>query len=263
MPGDLPESAGRGAHEPVPGDTAEPSGSDAHDPVPGDAADVSQGVAPGSARGRRGRARKRLGYGEGREALLRAAVRVVGRRGLRHLTYRAVAEEAGVTHGLVVHHFGSRDALIEESLAYAIRTSLSSSLLEPGTGRPDDFVAGLTDMVEEDADGQAYQYELLLEARRRPELLPQVKGLYEQYFGASRRELDRILPQGVSAAFNRLVFAALDGLVLHQLTGIADRAETEAGLAELRGLLRGLGERPRVDRDPDRDPDARPPAERD
>ncbi|MFJ9561402.1 TetR/AcrR family transcriptional regulator [Streptomyces fuscichromogenes] len=189
------------------------------------------------------RSRRRLGYGEGREALLKAAVRVVGARGLRHLTYRAVAEEAGVTHGLVVHHFGSRDALIEESLAYAVRLSLSSSLLEPGTGKPEDFVAGLSDMVEDDADGQAYQYELLLEARRRPELLPQVRALYDEYFGASRRELDRILPGDASPAFNRLVFAALDGLVLHQLTGIGDRSDTEAALSELRDLLRTLGER--------------------
>lgn len=197
----------------------------------------------------RPRSRKRLGYGEGREALLRAAVRVVARRGLRHLTYRAVAEEAGVTHGLVVHHFGSRDALIEESLAYAVRTSLSSSLLESGTGRPEDFVAGLTDMVEDDPDGQAYQYELLLEARRRPELLAQVRALYDEYFEASRRELNRILPQGASPAFNRLVFAALDGLVLHQLTGIGDREETAAALAELHTLLRDLGARPPAERD--------------
>ncbi|MFF7468803.1 TetR family transcriptional regulator [Streptomyces sp. NPDC008092] len=195
------------------------------------------------------RSRKRLGYGEGREALLKAAVRVVGARGLRHLTYRAVAEEAGVTHGLVVHHFGSRDALIEESLAYAVRLSLSSSLLEPGTGKPEDFVAGLTDMVEDDSDGQAYQYELLLEARRRPELLPQVRALYDEYFGASQRELDRILPGDASPAFNRLVFAALDGLVLHQLTGIGDRTDTEAALSELRALLRTLGERPPENRD--------------
>ncbi|WP_416979825.1 TetR family transcriptional regulator [Streptomyces sp. T028] len=48
----------------------------------------------------------RLGYGEGRDALLIAAVRVVARDGLRKLTYRAVAAEAGVTHGLVAHHFG-------------------------------------------------------------------------------------------------------------------------------------------------------------
>ncbi|MEU4038286.1 TetR/AcrR family transcriptional regulator [Streptomyces collinus] len=219
-------------------------------PGPAGSGAAPRGAAPGAGSPeRRTRGRKRLGYGEGREALLRAAVRVVGRRGLRHLTYRAVAEEAGVTHGLVVHHFGSRDALIEESLAHAIRVSLSSSLLEPGTGRPEDFVAGLTEMVEEDADGQAYQYELLLEARRRRELLPQVRELYDEYFEASRRELDRILPQGASPALNRVVFAALDGLVLHQLTGIADRADTEAGLAELRSLLRLLSEEPSTERD--------------
>ncbi|MFD1657157.1 TetR/AcrR family transcriptional regulator [Streptomyces caeni] len=189
------------------------------------------------------RGRRRLGYGEGREALLKAAVRVVGRRGLRHLTYRAVAEEAGVTHGLVVHHFGSRDALIEEALAYSVRTSLSSSLIEPGTGRPEDFATGLSHMVDSDPDSQAFQYELLLEARRRPQLLAQVRALYDEYFGATERELSRILPQGAGPALCRLVFAALDGLVLYHLTGIDAREDTEAALTELRSLLRGLGER--------------------
>src|SRR5438132_3593131 len=58
-------------------------------------------------------------YGEGRQALLDAAVQVVGRSGLRGLTYRAVAAEAGVTQGLVAHHFGSRDRLIHEALLAA------------------------------------------------------------------------------------------------------------------------------------------------
>ncbi|MFG2938778.1 TetR/AcrR family transcriptional regulator [Streptomyces sp. NPDC048282] len=155
------------------------------------------------------RSRKRLGVRGGARGALKAAVRVVGQRGLRHLTHRAVAEEAGVTHGPVVPHFGSRDALIEESLAHAVRLGLSSSLLEPGTGKPEDFVTGLTDMVEDDADVQAYQYELLLEARRRPEPA-------------------RILPDYASPACNRLVFAAL---------------------ADPRALLHTPGERPAENRD--------------
>ncbi|MEU7484307.1 TetR family transcriptional regulator [Streptomyces sp. NPDC042319] len=183
-----------------------------------------------------GRRRSRRGYGEGRDALLNAAVRVVARGGLRKLTYRAVAEEAGVTHGLVVHHFGSRDALIEEALGYVVRQSLRSSLLEPGTGEPDDFASGVSEMVESGPDLQAFQYELLLEARRRPELLPQVRNLYDGYFAASERELSRMLPYEPGSALARLVFAALDGLVLHQLT-MGDRADTEAALAELRTLL--------------------------
>lgn len=183
--------------------------------------------------------RKRLHYGEGREALLNAAVRVVARGGLRKLTYRAVAEEAGVTHGLVVHHFGSRDALIEEALAHTIRTSLSISSLEPGTGKVADFSTGLSDMVTADPDTQAFQYELLLESRRRPELLPQIRELYDEYFDAAQRELGRILPAGADKALTRLVFAALDGLVLHQLV-LGEPDVTNAALEELRSLLRLL-----------------------
>ncbi|MEU1181105.1 TetR family transcriptional regulator [Streptomyces sp. NPDC005820] len=183
--------------------------------------------------------RKRLQYGEGREALLNAAVRVVARGGLRKLTYRAVAEEAGVTHGLVVHHFGSRDALIEEALAHTIRTSLSTSALEPGTGKVADFATGLSEMVSADPDTQVFQYELLLESRRRPELLPQLRALYDQYFDATRRELGRMLPAGADRALTRLVFAALDGLVLHQLI-FGEPEVTDSAVEELRSLLRLL-----------------------
>ncbi|NUQ99993.1 MAG: TetR/AcrR family transcriptional regulator [Streptomyces sp.] len=183
--------------------------------------------------------RKRLQYGEGREALLNAAVRVVARGGLRRLTYRAVAEEAGVTHGLVVHHFGSRDALIEATLAHTIHTSLNTSALEPGTGRVADFSAGLSEMVTADPDVQAFQYELLLESRRRPELLPQIRALYDEYFDATQRELIRMLPAGADKALTRLVFAALDGLVLHQLV-LGEPEVTDAALEELRSLLRLL-----------------------
>ncbi|MGK4578743.1 TetR family transcriptional regulator [Kitasatospora sp. HPMI-4] len=105
---------------------------------------------------------RRLNYGEGREALLAAAVRVVARGGLRNLTYRAAAKEAGVTHGLVVHHFG-----------------------------------------------------------------------------AAEREWARMLPRG-GRPLARLVFAALDGLVLHQLT-FGEQDVTDAALGELRSLLRLLG----------------------
>jgi AcrR family transcriptional regulator len=161
---------------------------------------------------------------------------VVARGGLRKLTYRAVAEEAGVTHGLVVHHFGSRDALIEEALAHTVRTSLNTSALETGTGRIADFSAGVSDMVSSDPDTQAFQYELLLEARRRPELLGHVRGLYDEYFDATRRELSRILPKEADEGLTRLVFAALDGLVLHQLV-FDEPQTTEAAIARLRTLL--------------------------
>jgi AcrR family transcriptional regulator len=88
-----------------------------------------------------GEDRQRIPYGEGREALLKAVVAVMARSGLRNVTYRAVAAEAGVTHGLVRHHFGSRDALIEQALHYSITQSIDTTVLESQSGDLGDLAA--------------------------------------------------------------------------------------------------------------------------
>src|SRR5687768_14990892 len=110
--------------------------------------------------------------GDGRVALLDAAIRVGARHGLRGLTIRSVA--AGVSHGLVRHHFGSRDQLVADALAHAGQKSLGTGDLEPGTGRPEDFSVDLQRMVADDPDLQAFQLEMAMEARRRPELQPTI-----------------------------------------------------------------------------------------
>ncbi|MER6138466.1 TetR family transcriptional regulator [Streptomyces sparsogenes] len=175
----------------------------------------------------------RPGYGEGREALLAAAVRVVARGGLRKLTYRAVAAEAGVTHGLVAHHFGSRDALLEEALRWCVTRSIETSSLVPASGRLEDFAATLADFIAADPDVQAFQYELKLESRRRPELRHHVDVLYDAYRDAVREALACF---DVSQEMTEIVFAALDGLVFHQVTsGAPDR--TKESVDTLRRLL--------------------------
>jgi AcrR family transcriptional regulator len=180
-------------------------------------------------------------YGEGREALLAAAVRIVATKGLRHLTYRAVAQEAGVTHGLVTHHFGSRDALIESALQYSLDNSVAGLTSAPGSGRIDALFQGLAELVANDPDTQAFQYELVLESRRRPELLPLVKALYEGYREALREEFAHS-GIGPDEPLVHLVFAALDGLVFQQVSGV-NSAATEEGLARLREILTLLEEK--------------------
>jgi AcrR family transcriptional regulator len=182
--------------------------------------------------------RARPGYGEGRKALLAATVRVVARSGLRNLTYRAVAEEAGVTHGLVAHYFGSRSALIEQALVYCLSRSMVAGSLEPGTGMVQDFSVGLPAMVTDNPDDQAFQYELILESRRQPELRSHVVALYRAYRDAARRELTR-MGLGNDPALAHLVFAALDGLVFQQLA-LDEAASTERALEQLRDVLRTL-----------------------
>jgi TetR/AcrR family transcriptional regulator, regulator of biofilm formation and stress response len=178
---------------------------------------------------------RELAHGTGREALLRAVIRVTAQRGLRGVTYRSVAEEAGVTHGLVAHHFGSRDVLIEEALAYSLQTSLQGGSLESDRPGFDGFALHLAELVSGDPEGQAFQYELVLEARRRPELLPLVSEVYASYRQAVGWELRR---NGiVDDDLANVIFSALDGLVFQQVAfGNADA--TRSAMAVIRGLLR-------------------------
>lgn len=187
-------------------------------------------------------ARDRPQYREGREALLDAATRVIARDGFRGLTYRSVAMEAGVTHGLVTYHFGTREALIHEALLRAAQDATEQSSIAPQGDRIEDFASGVPALARDAPDAQAVQFELALEARRRPALRPEIQGLYERYVETVGTTLEGygIAPDAPTA---RLVFAALDGLTLQQL--IFDRPEeTEEALAVLHRVIALLAGRP-------------------
>lgn len=179
----------------------------------------------------------RPGYGQGRDALIAATIRVVAARGVRRLTYRAVATEAGVTHGTVQHHFANLDELLEAALEYCVAVSLAGSTLVPTGDRIEDFVATLGDSVRATLDEQVFQYELVLESRRRPELRPHVDRYYENYRAATGEALRRLgLPDDLHTV--DIVFSALDGLVFRAVAlGGGELRNLDAQLDRLREIL--------------------------
>ena len=179
--------------------------------------------------------RRRPRYSEGGEALLDAAVRVFSERGVGALTYRAVAAEAKVTHGLVGYHFGSREALVHATLAKVAANSIEGSEILPASGELSDFLAELPAMTAADTDGAAAQFELAIVGYRDPELGAETRALYRRYIGVVAEALEQFGIE-VDDPTARLVFAALDGLVLQQVI-FGDAAQTEESLAVLRDLL--------------------------
>ena len=171
-------------------------------------------------------------YGKGREALLRAAVDVVAQKGLRGLTYRAVSEAAGVNNSLVAHHFGTRDALIEAALLWSSEQSIGASRLREAAENGGTFTEALLELLLEDPGLQVFQYEMILEARRRPELAGPVARLYESYVGALSEGLEAFGVQCDVHVVARSLFAALDGLVLQYLAGVG-REEIAGALEEV------------------------------
>ncbi|WIV43869.1 TetR/AcrR family transcriptional regulator [Glutamicibacter nicotianae] len=156
-------------------------------------------------------------YGEGREALLAATVAVVAERGLHGLTLRAVAEVAGVNNTLISHHFGTKDALLHEAVAWAISRAIRLSDLSSRETIDGDFARNLVELVANEPQLQLFQYEVILESRRRPDLRTAVESLYDGYIGALEQALARH-GHNDTGPLARAIFAALDGLVLQQLT---------------------------------------------
>lgn len=62
--------------------------------------------------------KRRLRGEESRKLILQAAIDSIATRGLGNLTLDRVAEKAGISRGLVVFHFKSKNNLIEEVLEY-------------------------------------------------------------------------------------------------------------------------------------------------
>jgi AcrR family transcriptional regulator len=173
-----------------------------------------------------------MSHASGRSALLRATIVVVAAGGLRALTYRAVAAEAGVSHGLVRHHFGSRDQLIAEAMEFAIDESLRGSNMLSSALTAAEFAAGIESLADREAGIQSFQYELLHESRRRPELRPLAEQHYRAYREAISRQLARL---GVDdAELTELIWFALDGIVFKQLVSPEDVAPA---LRRIRALV--------------------------
>lgn len=174
--------------------------------------------------------------GEGRDAILDAVVRVVARRGFDAVTYRAVAAEAGVTHGLVSYHFGSREAMVHEALVRAARAAIRTSSIGAESTDVESFAAGLSGLVAGDPDGQAFQQILKLEASRRPAVADEVRELRRTYLESVLEALEHAgLPR--DEPLGRLVLAALDGLVMQQLL-LGEPDLTDAAVDRLHKLLR-------------------------
>ncbi|MFJ8879683.1 MULTISPECIES: TetR family transcriptional regulator [unclassified Streptomyces] len=110
---------------------------------------------------------------ETRRRLLDATVRVIKRDGVAGVTHRAVAAEAGVPKSVASYHYPAVDDLLTAALrdssdAYARDLA---ALLPEGYGLGD-LAAHLTACQEENRSRALAEYELYLQAARRPALRP-------------------------------------------------------------------------------------------
>lgn len=154
-------------------------------------------------------------YGEGRRALIMAAVHLVAREGLTKLTYRSLAAEAKVTHGTIQHHFASLDDVLEEALSYTAEVTLPAITADSD---PNAFYVNLVECVRQHPELQAFQMEMILQSRRKPRLAAYVKKVYRIYDRYTAHALTRLGCPG-DEELVQLASAVGDGII-YQLVAL-------------------------------------------
>lgn len=151
--------------------------------------------------------------------LIAATVDVVADAGLRGLTFRSVAARAGVSNGLIAHHFGTRHALLVAAMEWAVDNAIEATQLAGfirGQVTPEDFLASLSDVPEV----HAFQTEMILEARRNEAFRAPISELYERYQQVADCAVRSLGITVDSAPVARQAFAFLDGVVLQHMAGV-------------------------------------------
>ncbi len=95
------------------------------------------------------RPRRTLARDERRHQVIEATISVIASRGLARLTLTDVAREAGISHGLVLFHFESKENLLDETLAHLAdeyQRNWEAALRRSGPGAADRLSA----MIEAD-----------------------------------------------------------------------------------------------------------------
>jgi TetR/AcrR family transcriptional regulator, regulator of biofilm formation and stress response len=118
-----------------------------------------------------------------REAILQAAVELIGEQGPDALTHRAVAERAGVSLSATTYWFSSKDEIFREAVALAagdevarleqLVLDLAPRELAP-TAWARELSAALAADVQRNPAQPVAMYEFVLEASRRPDLREEV-----------------------------------------------------------------------------------------
>jgi AcrR family transcriptional regulator len=154
------------------------------------------------------------------DRVLDAAEAVVVRQGIGSLTLDAVAAEAGISKGGLLHHFASKDRLIEAMVLRCARGWRECVIgayedAAPGRGRMARAMLGhLADAKEWTDQCQQSSSAVFAALVQNPRLIEPMRGVYSEL-------RQRLSEDGLAPGVGETVVAAMDGLWLCRVLGLA------------------------------------------
>jgi TetR/AcrR family transcriptional regulator, transcriptional repressor of bet genes len=186
---------------------------------------------------------RRIEPDERRASLIAACARVLAREGAAGASVRAIALEAGVSAGLVGHHFGGVDALIAATYAEVeaqVSAALDAAVAAAGPdprARLEAYVSAslLSPIADSTLLSTWIAFWSLVRAR------PEIAHLHDEQYGRFRAGLETLLTEvGLPApALRRIaiaITALVDGLWLELCLSPQTFAEGEAAAIAREGL---------------------------
>jgi DNA-binding transcriptional regulator YbjK len=181
-------------------------------------------------------------------AILEAALRVIGDKGLAGLSMRAIAAEAGLPLGALGYYFKAKDDLILEAFELHTRRETDRVLaafagFENGD-HADDVAEHLTAFIHhgltEARTSLVAEYEFLIESTRRPDLA-RVSRAWRQALQIQVSHVARRLGSDDPETDSEIILSVIAGLEIDHLSTPLDPSTVQAIRAALRRTITGLG----------------------
>lgn len=183
-----------------------------------------------------------------RDAILRAAVELIGEQGPDALTHRAVAERAGVSLSATTYWFSSKEEIFREAVAFAaseevdrlerLVLDLATRRLEPKAWARELSAALLSDATRDPAQPVA-MLEFVLEASREPALRDEVSRWETAHLRLAEAGL-RAVGSADPKTDAHIVVAVISGLMLGLLANPNPAFEREVVRPTLERLFEML-----------------------
>lgn len=161
-----------------------------------------------------------------REQILKAAVEIFGNKGSTNGTLADVAEQVGITHAGVLHHFGSKQKLLLEVLAYRDQADVQDLESKHIPGGPELFLHLVKTAFENEKRPGIVQAYTVLSSESVTDEHPG-REYFEDRYTTLRREVSSAFAelcaqQGVTdtdavASASAAILAVMDGLQLQWL----------------------------------------------
>lgn len=92
-------------------------------------------------------AAERADSGERKRQLIRTVYRVMARQGVHRVPMQTIATEAGVSKGLLVYHFGTKDAMVLAAMDWVLEATATRIRRSIDSATPDTLLRAVLDAI--------------------------------------------------------------------------------------------------------------------